>query len=122
MHAGAERLKHALMFEQLILQELIVEAVGLLRIDAVLEHEEIMAVANAGLAVPIVRRIHNGGNRDEGVGLERPEILGDRRGRLQMELSGKFAAIIEGDGGNLDTLAGTAYIRRIEGVNLPVEG
>lgn len=66
---------------QLRFQELIIEAVGPLGVDAVLEHEEVVAVADAILLVPIVGRVHDNRNWNELVALEPPNILRGHGGR-----------------------------------------
>lgn len=103
-HLRAEGFKDALVGQQLLLDKFIVEAVELVRILAALEHEEIMAIADTGLFVPIVGGVH--GNADRGK-LIRADVPNIAAGDIALEfiLDGELA-VLESDGGHRDIRAG----------------
>ena len=112
---ASKSLKDSPVLLQLRLQELVVEAIGPLGIDTVLEHEEVVPMTDAVLLVPVVGRIHDNRDGNELVALEPPNIPCGHRGGDQI-LNREAGGRVIGNLSYLDDFVAEApsYTRRSE--------
>ena len=107
------------MLQQVCLQEFIVETIGLFRVDAVLEHEEVVTVAVAGLLVPVVRRVHRHRHRYKLIGIHTPDLAGT--GRTGQQFLDRELTILQCDFCHGDILTTMQRLIIVEGVDVAIE-